>query len=729
MVGRWVRVSLYVACSAALGWLALVLARGGWEAADPVASVIGATVGVGALLMAWWTAFARDPEAVAERLAHHVTRVEAERYVQLLGGDLGGRIDVTFDAETFGEVDGAAATGRLTDITHFYRDLRPGRVVIADAARSADDSGGAGSGKTLAAVTLLLGLAEERSAGTPVPLWLTAPSWPGGSVEDWLRRELTTVWRVPGRAAERLLEARLVLPVIDGLDELDSTPVPGHASRAAALLRMVNAYQHALHRAPVVMTCRGHAYDALMDADSHLRNAVVLRLNPVTASQAQRFLEHRVADGPAGQARWQAVLDALEPRPSDEEGRGEPSSSDLDAPSRRRWSVLLRRRSTRSGPARGTAGPIPLPRRPSAAPALHPLPRALDTPWRLTLVATVYQERSRDGEYRRDPAALLDLARAGTLRRHLLDRYVAAALAAPAHHRAFRRRAMDPDRTWRHLAVLARYLNGNLGSPPGGGTALGPVAPSTDLVLHELWPLAGTRRPRLVHLALALIYATFGTAVVVAASGSGALWRGLLCAVIFYMPVAWALSPSLVPMRVSLHALRSWRAVGWTMLSLTVGIVSARSTDDALHAAAVMGAGLLAGLVAGTTAPKYEPPRTPQQTLRGNVAAMLVTFVGVGATSSIFAWGIRSEQPLHLVATAWFAAGFVLALSLGLVTPAGRYFAFLLSTRGQLPWRLSRFLRRCHRTGLLRTAGLAYQFRHRELQAHLARHPQPPLRE
>ncbi|WP_079031995.1 hypothetical protein [Streptomyces specialis] len=55
-----------------------------------------------------------------------------------------------------------------------------------------------------------------------------------------------------------------------------------------------------------------------------------------------------------------------------------------------------------------------------------------------------------------------------------------------------------------------------------------------------------------------------------------------------------------------------------------------------------------------------------------------------------------------------------------------RYASLLLCTRGRLPWRLGSFLHRCYRHGLLRAAGGAYQFRHRELQEHLATRPHPP---
>lgn len=52
-----------------------------------------------------------------------------------------------------------------------------------------------------------------------------------------------------------------------------------------------------------------------------------------------------------------------------------------------------------------------------------------------------------------------------------------------------------------------------------------------------------------------------------------------------------------------------------------------------------------------------------------------------------------------------------------------RYVVFLLLTRfghHRLPWRLGRFLHWATQVGIMRTAGIAYQFRHRELQDWLA---------
>ena len=91
----------------------------------------------------------------------------------------------------------------------------------------------------------------------------------------------------------------------------------------------------------------------------------------------------------------------------------------------------------------------------------------------------------------------------------------------------------------------------------------------------------------------------------------------------------------------------------------------------------------------------------------------------------------------------WFVFGFGLGLALGLLLgaaaggvtglAAGRHHAWIayliatahLARRGHLPLRLMRFLDDAHRLGLLRAAGPIYQFRHAELQDHLARNHHP----
>lgn len=66
--------------------------------------------------------------------------------------------------------------------------------------------------------------------------------------------------------------------------------------------------------------------------------------------------------------------------------------------------------------------------------------------------------------------------------------------------------------------------------------------------------------------------------------------------------------------------------------------------------------------------------------------------------------------------------GLAIGLSSGLA--GTRYVAFLLCARRpfmpqSLPWRLGRYLDWCCHVGLIRQAGIGYQFRHREIQHYL----------
>ncbi|RCG32673.1 hypothetical protein DQ384_04090 [Sphaerisporangium album] len=59
------------------------------------------------------------------------------------------------------------------------------------------------------------------------------------------------------------MQARLVIPVIDGVDEMDPQDALGYDSRAGRPLRALNAYQDGRSKAAVVLTCRTDQYRSL----------------------------------------------------------------------------------------------------------------------------------------------------------------------------------------------------------------------------------------------------------------------------------------------------------------------------------------------------------------------------------------------------------------------------------------------------------------------------------
>ena len=170
----------------------------------------------------------------------------------------------------------------------YYQALRPGRMVI---------TGAPGAGKTVLAVELILGLLESRQPNDPVPVRLSASSWDTSHpVETWLTEHLVQTYRLPRTAAEALVTARQVLPVIDGLDEMDPNPQPGYDSRAAQALRALNAYQNDRTKADLVLTCRSGQYQALEAMRVWAEDAAQIRINPVPANKAHQFIRRRVND-------------------------------------------------------------------------------------------------------------------------------------------------------------------------------------------------------------------------------------------------------------------------------------------------------------------------------------------------------------------------------------------------------------------------------------------------
>lgn len=665
----------------------------GWGDVDPGGLAV-ASVGLAVALVGLWTARRRyDPAEVAAGLARSVVRVEQEAFAQLLSGDVNGVIDLSFTADMTGRVRGATTTGRLEDLVSFYRGLTPGRVVVTGTPTppGAGVAGDAGAGKTLTALALVIGLARARADGEPVqvPVRLTATSWPGGTIEDWLARELEQAWKQQRAQARLLLEAQLVLPVIDGVDELDPGDAPGPGSRAAALMAEVNRYQLGAAPAPVVLTCRRLQYEALEHGRVPARTVALVRLDRVSPAQARAFLEHRVAYTSVGRAAWQPVLDALDP----------PVSAGV---------TVVRPEATA-------------------------LRRALDTPWRLTLAATVYHPATG-----RQPVGLLTRAGNGTLHDYLLAHYIETAVTAAPGPGAAAVRALDPAKTRRVLAVLACYLHANA----AGRTEQGRPLSSSDLVLHDLWPLARARAIRLQDTLLTVLlnggaWLAFSWALPEQPSKS---WKMLTFALLLVIalvcaeggdwpvprPLRMARSSTVAGLRSAaeemagaVSVLTLWGVAGGAYFAARGEMRSGILAGAGYGGAVGLAYGLVSASIMCLSMNSHAPRTDPGSPLRGDLVGGLVAGALFGTTTGLV---------YRLVADpgAALATGLASGLALGFGGRAWtRYTIFRLHVRGRLPWKLASFLRRCQQAGLLRTAGPAWQFRHRELQEHLAVAPPP----
>ncbi|MFE6406663.1 NACHT domain-containing protein [Streptomyces sp. NPDC057837] len=190
---------------------------------------------------------------------------------------------------------------RLVRVVEAFRAVRSGRMVVL---------GAPGAGKSVVAVQFVLGVLEGRQAGEPVPVLFPLADWDpcSATLRDWLADRLAKDYgslAAPvggGRTlAHELLDAGLILPVLDGFDEI---PRAAHA----AALRSLNSELDA--RLPVLLTCRTAAW-----ADAVLRGGVltaadVVELRPLDFAAARTYLTRTARHGSA----WAPALEAPQPQ-------------------------------------------------------------------------------------------------------------------------------------------------------------------------------------------------------------------------------------------------------------------------------------------------------------------------------------------------------------------------------------------------------------------------------
>lgn len=200
--------------------------------------------------------------------------------------------------------------GRFGDIADVYARLpQPRRLVVI---------GRGGAGKSSLAIRLVADLMERRQPGEPVPVLLALSGWdPQHRLPTWIADRLTEIAptlaergepfdpdaRRKPTLAQALVNAGLVLPVLDGFDEIAEDVRPGALSGIARSIR---------RRDEVVLTSRPDEFEAAVAVEGPLPGAAVVELADLDSDDVARHLR---ASAGGQSAKWRTVLDELRTHP------------------------------------------------------------------------------------------------------------------------------------------------------------------------------------------------------------------------------------------------------------------------------------------------------------------------------------------------------------------------------------------------------------------------------
>lgn len=711
--------------AAGTGWL---LGRG--DRGGVIASILALTVAVLALAvqLTGWPRHVAQPDdaslsAAALSLARDVAQREQAEQNLLLGGSARAvAANLTFAAPdqvswptklvTWRSSEGQGReSGSLADIAEFYSRHEDGRIVIL---------GQPGSGKTVLVTQLLLDLVKKLAASdqepaprVQVPVRMSLPAFDPGSggrtpalvasrLDAWMASYLTDVFGL-GKAVARALVGRgWILPVLDGLDEMDQDSE--ETPRAAAVARALN-YPGPGGLRHVVLACRNDRYQQLAAVvaapgmEAVLQDAAAIEIQPMGPSQVASFLARRFPD-PSGrdviQSRWRPVAASLQAIPR------------------------------------------------------SPLAQALGSPLRLFIAVTAYHDLCTD------PAELTQLT-AAELDQHLLERFVPA---ITRQHQPPGGACYEAADVTRWLRTLARHLDSQqLGGGSGTDlnlatlwTAAGSWTRYASAALHGL--TAGI--PLLA--AGSLFLYLYGLRAMLSPVSLASLILSLaLIALLTWRASRRHVSINRLDLSLSQATGSPLRLALCLMAGFGFGLAS---QFTALDSAFVLGLGgqLILGLCCGLAlwlwaglrrAPSAirRPSQLVTQGRTYDLAIRLSFGLGVGlllglgvglvpihAVLSIpnYAPGASSYTDIWPASLPDVYPAFEISLGIsigfmlgGLLDADSPWLRYAIATRmlartGELPSRPARFLDWAHTAGLVRMAGTMVQFRHRDLQQALA---------
>jgi hypothetical protein len=532
---------------------------------------------------------------------------------------------------------------------------------------------------------LVLDLFTRRKHGEQVPVIFPLASWNPADQDLYRWMEARLIRDHPGlgaptsastspegrpTVAQALLDAGLILPILDGLDEI------ADAIRGAAIGEL-NAAMRPGER--LVLSSRMDAYrDAVRPpngAEVTLTGAAGIVLTTLDTATVGTYLG-RSAGGPARANRWTQVLAAL------------------------------------------------------TDPAPPPVASALATPLMVTLARAIYNPRPGERVVALpDPVELLDpnnFAKREDVEQHLFDGFIAAVYRPRSKSRRGGRWAAEDAERW--LTFLARHLEKTMSGasdfawwqlssavfprrPQIGMLALGLAAGLVfGLMLGLVFSLTLGLVAEIANVVSWLLASGIGLAAGLAIGSASAFGHGRVRPAHRFQ---WSFSNSTPLLAVA--------------IAIILGVLSGLERGLVVGLAVGLGTLLIIGFIfglEGSPADVLVEP-SPRTVLSQDRRTFWVAGLGIGL-AAVFITGLPA-----MVRSGSIIA-FLVALPTGLLI--GLFFAsweaawgaftltrLSLALVGRLPWRLMSFLVDAHQErGVLRQVGAVYQFRHLELQRRLA---------
>jgi hypothetical protein len=211
-------------------------------------------------------------------------------YEELLTQSLAGVTQIELGLAGRPDAVQNAVTLLFQTSTRPQRPLPPGTSILHvydEAAHELLILGQPGAGKSTLLVELaqqLVGRAETDETH-PLPIILPLSSWADRHpvLQVWLVEQVAKIYDVPKKVARLWVDEGRILPLLDGLDEVEETARP-------ACIVAINAYHRAHLRLPLVVCSRQVEYEEASKSQRLvLQNAVMVQ--PLTHEQVQAYLK------------------------------------------------------------------------------------------------------------------------------------------------------------------------------------------------------------------------------------------------------------------------------------------------------------------------------------------------------------------------------------------------------------------------------------------------------